>query len=134
MNCLKMSEIKTVKEFLEENKKEKCGKCEQKAVWWYAPGYSGKQKEDSYYCDDHVPRGCSCEYHHTKPEDFHPNDGTAEVPKGTEGKDWKWVEEPATEHSSAITKEDGLFVYLDEKGREYPCCEYWYEENGWDKD
>lgn len=23
---------------------------------------------------------------------------------------------------------------LDEKGREIPCCEYWYNENGWVND
>jgi hypothetical protein len=31
-----------------------CNKCNAKAVWNYAPsGFN-------YYCDNHVPRGCSC--------------------------------------------------------------------------
>lgn len=30
--------------------------CFAKAVWYYAPSHDG----DDYYCDKHVPRGCSC--------------------------------------------------------------------------
>lgn len=29
--------------------------CTKMAVWFYLPG-----KEDIYYCDDCVPRGCTC--------------------------------------------------------------------------
>lgn len=35
--------------------KRLCDKCKQLAVWNYMPG-----KGDVYYCEDHVPRGCSC--------------------------------------------------------------------------
>lgn len=34
--------------------KRLCNKCHALAVWLYMPG------GDIYYCDDHVPRGCSC--------------------------------------------------------------------------
>ena len=33
-----------------------CGKI---AVWLYMPSYDGPQRND-FYCDDCVPRGCSC--------------------------------------------------------------------------
>ncbi len=32
-----------------------CNQCKTVAVWNYAPG-----KGDTYCCDIHVPRGCSC--------------------------------------------------------------------------
>lgn len=37
--------------------KELCIKesCKKMAVWYYMPG-----REEIYYCDEHVPRGCSC--------------------------------------------------------------------------
>jgi hypothetical protein len=41
---------------------------------------------------------------------------------GIEGKDWKWLDEN-------IDWRD-----LDDKCREYPCCEYMYSEDGWDKE
>lgn len=39
--------------------------CGHKATWVYMPSYSGPQVND-YYCDNCVPRGCSC---NTEPED-----------------------------------------------------------------
>jgi hypothetical protein len=37
--------------------KIKCISCDAKAVWCYMPG-----TDNNYYCDEHVPRGCSCNY------------------------------------------------------------------------
>ncbi len=62
--------------------KRLCNKCNNLAVWCYMPG------GDKYYCEDHVPRGCSC-----------------------------------------MADDDGN-PQLDEQGREYPCCEYDYNEKG----
>jgi hypothetical protein len=42
-----------------------------------------------------------------------------DIPDGKEGEDWKWVRE-------------GIWCYIDEKGREYPCVEYMYDEDGWE--
>jgi len=100
------------------------------AVYLYMP--SSSNKHNPYYCEECVSRGCSCNYHHANLKDFQPPLESGEIPEGIEGKDWKWVEREATEHSAAISKEDGLFVYLDENGREYPCCEYMYDEEGFD--
>lgn len=61
-----------------------CQKCNKIAVWNYLP--SG---DDRYYCDEHVPRGCSC--------NIDPNTGVEDT---------------------------------DEKGRLYPCCEYIYDDRG----
>jgi hypothetical protein len=37
--------------------KQKCFNCTNKSVWQYVPG---KPSPSNYYCDLHVPRGCSC--------------------------------------------------------------------------
>lgn len=39
--------------------KEKCCKCGEMAIWCYMPGYGDSPSQD-YFCDKHVPRGCSC--------------------------------------------------------------------------
>lgn len=64
--------------------KRKCFKCSAPAVWVYDPKYGN---DNSFYCDEHVPRGCSC------------ND----------------QEDP-----------------YDDMGREFPCCEYMFESQGFD--
>jgi len=91
--------------------KELCD-CGKLAVWCYIPGYSSGN--NPYSCDDCVPRGCSCN-HNSILEEY------KNEPEGEEGKDWKWVDE-------------GVWTDIDEKGREYPCVEYFYEENDWDED
>lgn len=97
-----------------------CGKI---ATWVYAPTYTGKgiNGDNPYSCDDCVPRGCSCNNYHTDINAYHPPLDSPELPEGEEGKDWKWVD---------INK--GEWTNIDEKGREYPCCEFFYDEEGWD--
>lgn len=46
--------------------KIKCFNCLEKAIWNYAPG---KGNPNDYYCDDHVPRGCSCNFDENDVED-----------------------------------------------------------------
>ena len=99
-----------------EFKKCDCGKI---ATWVYMPGF----KDGSpYFCDDCVHRGCSCNHHYVDVNAYHPPLDNPEMPEGTEGVDWKWVEQ------------DKVWVYIDEQGKEYPCCEYDYEENGFEID
>jgi len=66
-----------------------CGKI---AVWSYAPATSNKR--NPYYCDDCVPRGCSCNDEY---EDDDPQYGQkiTDVIKWMEGRGnkWKWKEE-----------------------------------------
>ena len=41
--------------------KEKCRECDKVAVWFYLPGMEDiYDREDDYYCEDHVSRGCTC--------------------------------------------------------------------------
>lgn len=77
-------------------KKQKCFKCDHRAVWWYVPS-DELDKNARYYCDSHVSRGCSCNM------DF--------------------------DDAGNIIKE-----YLDEQGRQLPCCEYYYNPDGYEEE
>lgn len=94
-----------------------CGKV---AVWCYMPGYSGGGNPNS--CDDCVNRGCDCNHNYVDVNAYHPALEDPYLPEGEEGKDWKWIEKGVE------------WADIDEKGREYPCCEYMYSEDGWDKE
>lgn len=89
--------------------KLKC-KCGKMATWAYVPA-----EEEWVCCDDCVPRGCSCWNNKITFEN-----GDFNYPKGVEGKDWFWIEK---------------YVYweeLDGEGKQLPCCEWWYNKEGWD--
>ena len=89
--------------------KELCD-CGKVAVWCYMPGYSSGSSP--YSCDDCVGRGCSCNHRYINEQD---------TPEGEEGKDWIWVED------------GGVWTHVDEKGREYPCAEYDYDPDGYER-
>ncbi len=93
--------------------------CGKKSVYFYAPA-TDKEYGNSYYCDDCVPRGCSCEHRYVDINAYHPPLDNPDIPEGVENIDWKWIEK------------DKIWCSIDEKGREHPCCEYWYDENGFE--
>lgn len=101
-----------------------CSVCKEKlAVYYYMPSYKGKIEAEEYFCDDCVPRGCSCEENHVDPNAYGPEPlSEPYLPKGIEGVDWKWIEK------------DKIWCSIDEKGRQYPCCEFMYDEDGFEKD
>lgn len=108
--------------------KHKC-ECGKEAVWCYLPGHN------RFFCDDCVisPEdkiGCSCNWRFAKEQHGLPND----LPEGEEGKDWIWIQFEGDEHTPPITKEEGYWTELDERGRPYPCVEYWYDEDGFEID
>jgi hypothetical protein len=107
--------------------KEKCD-CGKIAVWWYMPGYSGKG--NPYHCDGCISSpeniGCSCNFRYTKDTEH------GEQPEGIEGKDWRWVIHEGDNYWRKMTKEDGIWQKLDDRGRPRPCAEYDYSKNGYD--
>ena len=109
--------------------KEKCD-CLKMAQWVYMPSFSSGA--NPYFCDDCISSvddiGCSCCWNTALEQDGLPQD----LPEGVEGKDWRWVENEANEFMGEITKEDGYWLNLDERGRPYPCVEYEYYEDGFD--
>jgi hypothetical protein len=98
--------------------KELCD-CGKVSVWVYMPGYSNGG--NSYSCDDCVHRGCSCNYRYVNVNAYHPPLDNPDLPEGIESQDWKWLDEEKTH-----------WCHIDEKGREYPCAEYAYSEDGWE--
>ena len=107
---------------------KKKGDCGKMAIWIYMPGYSNG--DNPYICDDCISSqediGCSCNWNYGLPQEGLPID----EPEGVEGKDWRWVEHKGDEYIDKITKEDGYWQYLDERGRPHPCAEYEYDEEG----
>jgi hypothetical protein len=89
--------------------KELC-KCGKVSVWVYLPGYSSG--DTPYSCDDCVPRGCECNYAYLD-----------EIkPLWEENVDWKWIEK------------DVRWTALDTKQREYPCAEYEFDPDGFERE
>jgi hypothetical protein len=92
--------------------------CKAPAKWLYMPGGG---RENPFYCDDCVPRGCSCNERSTVAEHYHPP--VSFYPNieedGVENVDWKWVNEEKT-----------IWASIDEKGRYWPCCEFEYDTEG----
>ena len=89
--------------------------CGKRAVWCYLPGYSSGSSP--YFCDECVHRGCSCNHRYVKDKLFKEGD----IPEGEEGKDWIWVEEGS------------VWTSIDDKGREWPCAEYDYDPDGYER-
>jgi hypothetical protein len=77
----------------------KCGKT-PKEGWYYMP--STGDNVDYFYCDDCVPRGCSCN------QDL------------KEGIDYE---------SEEAKKPENWIDMVDDKGRKLPCCEYFWVDN-----
>jgi hypothetical protein len=98
--------------------KELCD-CGKMAVWFYMPGYEGKKDEQPYYCEECVPRGCSCNHYSTRGDDYSPPGEDGIYPTESD-QPVKWLD-------------DHTWTSVDEQGREYPCCEYDYDEKGFDK-
>lgn len=88
-----------------------CGKL---ATWEYMPS----SKQYPYFCEDCVPRGCSCNREYT--------------PTSVEGAEYDRGENPPTDHNQwRWIEKDVSWEYTDEKGRPYPCCEFWYRDDGY---
>lgn len=101
--------------------KELCT-CGVEAKWFYLP--SSESMDKPFFCDDCVPRGCSCNEYSTIDGDYHPPGGIRpDDEDGIEGVDWVWVNEEKT-----------LWCRIDEKGRKYPCVEFDFDEDGFDFD
>ena len=91
--------------------KQKCD-CGNIATWLYMPCYSSK--ENPFYCDNCVPRGCW--FNNTSLEEDYAQQEIEENDKN--GYNYKI--------------ENGYIIPLDNQGREFPCCEYEYDEDGYE--
>lgn len=92
----------------------RCGKL---ATWDYMP--SSTNPEYNYYCEDCVPRGCSCHEEYTVNSPQAHENGYGENPP-TDHNDWKWVEK------------DVCWAFTDDQGRELPCIEFSHNPDGYE--
>lgn len=99
--------------------KELCS-CGKMAVWVYMPGFTSG--ESPFFCDNCVSRGCECNHRYVKIESYYPPLEKPDLPEGIEGVDWKWIER------------NEIWTHLDENLREFPCSEYMYESEGFDRE
>ena len=113
-------------------------KCGNVAVWCYLP-------TDACYCDECVPRGCDCNIY---------NITEFELSNDIDLQDYIFYKESdiIAHMNSEITHDElfkrgikcddntkdmiNRFKYYEmlDKGRPFPCCEFIYEEDGWDLD
>lgn len=93
--------------------------CGKRACWCYMPGFSNNS--NPYFCDDCVPRGCDCNHRYVDVNAYQPPLSKPYLPTNEDG-NIKWIEQ------------DKIWCYVDEQGREYPCCEYEYDKDGFSKD
>lgn len=99
-----------------------CTKCNiEKAVWLLM---SANEDTHPFFCDNCVSRGCSCNWNHI-------SNNLEDLPEGIEGKDWKWIEYNNDEFYGTILT-GTIWTYIDEHGRQSPCCEYDYDKDGFD--
>lgn len=101
-------------------KKIKCSVClEKDAVWLYMPG---SDDGNDFYCDDCVPRGCTCNVYSL--EEFNP-----EEEQNKNVIYWNRERTTSTKHK---TEDSFYFEPVDEKWRRFPCCEYDYSPDGYE--
>ena len=83
-----------------------------------------------YTCDEHVPRGCThCNLKNIGENRFYSgNENEPDyLPDGVEGVDWEWVLK--IDDSTKPIPDKFYWQYLD-NGKEWPCSEFDYSENG----
>ena len=103
--------------------KELCRSCKINIAVWCRLSYSYLEEyyQQPFYCDNCVPRGCECNQIHVKDSSVSESNDNPPTAIQYFGK-WKWIE-PGK-----------VWCWLDEEGREYPCCEYDYDKEGWKKE
>ena len=102
--------------------KIKCCKRKKKDdAWLQIPGHDDG---NDFFCDDCVTRGCSCNQYAFEEFNFNSNHNSNYI---------FWNKELT---KSTDTIKDDTFYYepVDERRRRYPCCEYDYEEDGFNEE
>jgi hypothetical protein len=87
--------------------------CGKKAKWFYAPARKDEKITDIAFCEECVPRGCSCNDYDLEDIDKEELNNVIEV---------------------AYDGGHKAYRHLDNKGLEEPCCEFDFneKESDWD--
>ena len=95
----------------------RCSKCNRTAVWMYMPGRYGHYM----YCDEHVPRGCSCNNYDLE------YDGEPEKYRPVA---WWSRDNQNLEKIDTVRKKNSYHYQYLYDGKLLPCCEYDHEPEG----
>lgn len=113
-------------------KMHKCGRCGKTAIWLYLPSSHGI----NFFCDDCVPRGCTCNVMDLDMEE--PDKSLSERIIWWSKETYNKCLKDKTDTTTCCTHErkNDSFHYeiLDEQGRRNPCCEYDYCPNGYERE
>lgn len=97
--------------------------------------YMPKADGNHFFCDEHVPRGCTCNVENLK--EFGEPDPDSKVIWWSKQDYEACIPDKMDELISFATMErqPDSFYYevLDENGHRYPCCECDHDENGYDE-
>lgn len=112
-----------------KTRKHRCCKCGDKAVWMKMSGSKGR----FMYCDEHVPRGCSCNIYNIEC-DGEPEKRSRVIWYSKEEYE-KFLAKTTTvvpNQFGSIEKRNDSFYYeyVDDKYRREPCCEIEYDKDG----
>lgn len=107
------------------NNKIKCSECDNIAQWCYLPNCNDETLK-GFYCDKCVPRGCTCNLYDFETCGEPDKENVVFYDKNTTD---------FNEKTYYRNKKDTSFYYeyLDENGKRFPCCEYDYSEDGFEK-
>jgi len=101
----------------------KC-KCGNLAVYYYMPSSDNKNIQRAF-CEDCVPRGCTCNQNYARTGSYIDDHGdTIEY-------DGIFPDEDDIKHGIKWIDEY-TWCRVDEQGREYPCCEFMWDEEGFE--
>lgn len=118
---------------IKKHKMHKCSRCNKMATWLYMPGTNSIM----FYCDDDVPRGCSCNVYNIKEDDLPDNkflNHTIWWSKNDYEKCLKEKINPLIFASKQRNVDSFYFEILDENCRREPCCEYSYSQHGFERE
>ena len=116
-----------------KRKIHKCSHCNKTATWLYMPS---TEKGCRFFCDDHVPRGCSCNVYDLE------CDGEPEEDQlgctiwwNREDYDKCYIKHLNPIEYATKERQPDSFYYevLDEDGKRWPCCEYDYSPDGYER-
>ncbi len=114
-----------------KNKLAKCRYCDKIATWLYMPSSTS----DGFYCDEHVPRGCTCNVQNLKEDGEPQNEDNNEIlwwDKRTYEDCYPNGIDPLKFAGKYHQIDSFYYEVLDKNSRRNPCCEYDYSEDGFE--
>lgn len=115
-----------------KRKMHKCSHCAKIATWLYMPVSHGVY----FFCDDCVPRGCTCNVMDLDMEK--PDENLSERTIWWSKETYKRCFDNNINPVECCThiRENDSYHYeiLDENGKRFPCCEYDYSPDGYERE